>query len=97
MPTASLLPADPLPPRAVDEHFASPATVVERGCGLETAFFAREAGGQVALIDHEALVQGRTNASVRRPTVPIGFSQPPSVSVSPHRLQSTLSASVSEV
>jgi hypothetical protein len=54
VPTAFLFPADPLRPRMVDEHFAGQAAVV------------REAGGQVALIDHDALVQGRTEASVRR-------------------------------
>lgn len=54
MPNAFLFPADPLRPRVVDEHFAGQAAAV------------REAGAQVALIDHDVLVQGRTDASVRR-------------------------------
>ena len=54
MSAAFLFPADPLRPRAVDEHFAAQAAVV------------RAAGGQVALIDHDALLQGRPHDSVRR-------------------------------
>lgn len=54
MPADFLFPADPLRPRAVDEHFAAQAAAV------------REAGGRVALLDHDALLQGRIEDSVRR-------------------------------
>lgn len=46
--------ADPLTPAQVDEHFAGQATTV------------RELDGQVALIDHDALLAGRADAAVRR-------------------------------
>jgi len=60
MTAAFLFPADPLRPRAVDAHFAAQAAVV------------RAAGGQVALIDHDALLQGKTDAAVRRVPADLG-------------------------
>jgi hypothetical protein len=46
--------ADPLRPRRVDEHFAAEAEAV------------REAGGTVALVDHDALLRGDADAAVAR-------------------------------
>jgi hypothetical protein len=46
--------SDPLHPHRVDEHFAAEAEAV------------RAAGGTVALIDHDALLRGDTDAAVHR-------------------------------
>ncbi|GIH04133.1 hypothetical protein Rhe02_22000 [Rhizocola hellebori] len=53
-PLLMLFCADPLSPARVDEHFAGQAAAV------------REMGGQVALIDHDALLRGEAGAAVRR-------------------------------
>lgn len=52
MPPAILYCSDPLRPRRVDAHFAAEANTV------------RELGGQVALIDHDALLAGRAEDAV---------------------------------
>jgi len=49
-----LMPADVLRPRRVDEHFA------------EEAAAARDAGHQVALVDHDALARGEAGPAVAR-------------------------------
>jgi hypothetical protein len=54
VPIRVLFCADPLHPRRVDEHFAAEADAV------------REAGGGVALIDHDALLRGDADAAVAR-------------------------------
>jgi ATP-grasp domain, R2K clade family 3 len=46
--------ADPLAPTRIDEHFADQAEAV------------RKLGGQIALIDHDALLRGDAAAAVRR-------------------------------
>lgn len=53
-----LVPADPLDPRRVDEHFAAEAAA------------ARNADQSVGLIDHDALVAGRSGDVLRR--IPAG-------------------------
>jgi hypothetical protein len=54
-----LVPADPLRPRRADEHFAAEAAA------------ARDAGHDVALIDHDALAEpGGAGRAVAR--VPVG-------------------------
>ncbi|WP_147139177.1 ATP-grasp domain-containing protein [Stackebrandtia albiflava] len=54
MPNVVLYCADPLRPRAVDSHFAAEARR------------ARELGGTVALVDHDALTRGDATAAVAR-------------------------------
>ncbi len=54
MPGRVLFCADPLRPRRVDEHFAAEAEAV------------REAGGRVALIDHDALLRRDASSAVDR-------------------------------
>ncbi|UGT54427.1 ATP-grasp domain-containing protein [Nocardia asteroides] len=46
--------SDPLNPRRVDDHFAAQAEAV------------RTAGGNIALLDHDALIAGEPGAAVRR-------------------------------
>ncbi|MFF8842117.1 ATP-grasp domain-containing protein [Streptomyces sp. NPDC015127] len=59
MPTPVLYCRDPLNPRRVDEHFAPEAKAV------------RTVGGEVALVDHDALLAGDADAAVAR--VPQGL------------------------
>ncbi len=59
MPVTILMCADPLNPRRVDQHFAREAEAV------------RALGGSIALIDHDALERGETDAAVAR--VPRGL------------------------
>jgi hypothetical protein len=58
--TAFLFPADPLGSRRVDEHFAGQAEA------------AGKLGAPVALVDHDALVRGETDAAVRRVPADLG-------------------------